>query len=71
VFNRILIGLVVGFADRIKLNCVLRGAVIGAVVSLMLGIFPLLNGDITSALTVIGFGVVYGVIADVVATKFS
>ena len=71
VFNRVLIGLVVGIGDRVKLNCVLRGAVIGAVISLMIGVFPLLEGDVMSALTVIGFGVVYGVIADVVATKFS
>ena len=71
VFNRILIGLVVGIGDRIKMNCVARGAIIGAVISLMIGIFPLLEGDIMSALTVIGFGVVYGIIADVVATKFS
>ena len=71
VFNRVLIGLVVGIADRIKMNCVARGAIIGAVISLMIGIFPLIEGDIMSALTVIGFGVVYGIIADVAATKFS
>ena len=66
-----LIGLVIGIGDRIMLNCVLRGAIIGAVISLMMGIFPLLEGDTMSALTVIGFGVVYGIIADVVATKIS
>ena len=71
VFNRVLIGLVVGIGDRVILNCVLRGAIIGAVISLMMGIFPLLEGDTMSALTVIGFGVVYGIIADVVATKIS
>jgi len=71
VFNRVLIGLVVGIGDRIKMNCVLRGAIIGAVISLMLGIFPLIGGDIMSAVTVIGFGVVYGIVADVAATKFS
>ena len=71
VFNRVLIGFVVGVADRINLHPVLRGAAIGAVVSLMIGIFPLLGGDIMGALMVSAFGVVYGVIADVVATKFS
>jgi len=71
VVNRLLIGFIVGLADRIKLNCVLRGAIIGAVVSLMIGIFPVLEGNVTSALTVIGFGVAYGIIADAAATKFS
>ena len=71
VFNRMLIGFVIGVGDKIKLNCVLRGALIGAVVSLMMGIFSLLKGDIADTLVVIGFGVVYGIIVDVVATKFS
>ena len=71
VFNRILIGFVVGLGDKIKLNCIFRGAVIGAVVSLMLGVFSLFEGDIVGVLTILGFGAAYGIIADVVATKFS
>ena len=71
VFNRVLIGIVIGVADRIKMNSALRGAIIGAVVSLMIGIFPLLQGDIMGAITISGFGAVYGIIADVAATKFS
>jgi hypothetical protein len=71
VYNRALLGFVVGLADGVRLlkgelaNAALRGAILGVVVSVALAIpggwnsFPLL-----------GFGLVYGLIADVLATKF-
>ncbi|MFV9677960.1 MAG: hypothetical protein ACNYVW_09980 [Methanosarcinales archaeon] len=70
VYNRVLIGFVIGIADNIKLHPVLRGAIIGAVITMAMSIISIVDGDIMSGLTLIGFGVVYGIIADVVATKF-
>ncbi|KAF5427616.1 MAG: hypothetical protein C5S41_01270 [Candidatus Methanomarinus sp.] len=71
VYNRILIGFVIGIADNIEIHTILRGAIIGAVISMGMGIMSLIDGDVIGGLTIIGFGVVYGIIADVVATKFS
>ena len=71
VYNRILIGLFIGVGDNIPLHPVIRGALIGALLSLAMAIMPMIDIGLTDGLTLIGFGVVYGIIADVVATKFS
>ena len=71
VYNRVLIGLVVGIGDNIKLHPVLRGAFIGAVITMALSIFSIFDGDAMGGLTLIAFGVVYGIIADLVASKFA
>jgi len=71
IYNRVLIGFVVGIADNIEIHTILRGAIIGAVISMAMSIMSLIDGDVIGGLTIIGFGVVYGIIADVVATKFS
>ena len=68
VYNRLLLGFIVGIADHIKLNCVLRGAIIGAIVSLAMSIIPLVDGQGLGSLILVAFGVVYGIIADVLAT---
>ena len=62
VYNRALIGIVIGIADNIDLHPALRGAVIGVVVSMAMAIFD-------AAWVVVGFGLVYGVLIDVVTTK--
>jgi len=71
VYNRVLIGFVVGIGDNIKLHPVLRGALIGAGITMAMIIFTIVDGDAVGGLTLLAFGVVYGIIADVVATKFS
>ena len=71
VYNRVLIGFVVGIGDNIKLHPVLRGALIGAVITMALSIFTIFDGDAMGGLTLIAFGVVYGIIADLVASKFA
>ena len=71
VYNRMLIGFVVGIADDIKLHPVLRGTLIGAGITMAMSIFSIVDGDAVGGLTLIGFGVAYGIIADVIATKFS
>ena len=71
VYNRILIGLFIGVGDNIALHPVLRGALIGAIISLAMALMPVIDTSLTDGLTIIGFGVLYGIIADFVATKFS
>ena len=70
-YNRVLIGLFVGLGDNIKLHPVARGALIGAVISLMSSIILLVDGQPEGGAVFLVFGVVYGVIADVVATKLA
>jgi len=71
VYNRILIGLFIGVGDNIPLHPVIRGALIGAIISLAMAIMSMIDTGLTDGLTLIAFGVVYGIIADVVATRFS
>jgi len=68
-YNRALIGFVIGIADGIHLHPVLRGAILGAILSFAITIPAFEQG--TGALIMVPFGVVYGIIADFVATKFS
>lgn len=68
VYNRVLIGFVVGVGDGIKLHPVLRGALIGIIVTMALSIMTIVDGPAAGGLTLIGFGIVYGIIADVVAS---
>jgi hypothetical protein len=62
VYNRALIGIVIGTSDNIDLHPALRGAVIGVVVSMAMAIFD-------AVWIVVGLGLVYGVLIDVVTTK--
>lgn len=68
VYNRALIGIVIGIADNIDLHPALRGAVIGVVVSMAMAIFSG-DSDSSGALILLAFGLVYGVLIDVVTTK--
>ena len=71
IYNRILIGFFVGMGDNIPLHPVVRGALLGAIISLAMAIMPMIDTGITDGVTLIAFGVVYGIIADFLATKFS
>ena len=67
VYNRVLLGFVIGIADHIKAHPILRGSILGAIVSIAIGIPSGLSGG----LTLVAFGIVYGTIADFVATRWS
>lgn len=67
VYNRALMGFVIGIADNIKVHPIVRGAVLGAIVSIAIGI----PSGISGVLTLTAFGIVYGIITDLVATKLS
>lgn len=68
-YNRLLIGLVVGLAGGIVLvkgellNAGLRGAILGALVSVGITFYG--GGEI-----LVAFGLVYGLVGDLLATKF-
>lgn len=68
VYNRALIGIVIGIADNIDLHPALRGAILGVVVSMAMAIFSG-DSDSSGALIVLAFGLVYGVLIDVVTSK--
>ena len=63
----------VGFAESKPEFVITTGllALIGAIISLAMAIMPMIDTGLTDGLTIIAFGVVYGIIADIVATKFS
>ncbi len=70
-YNRLLIGLFIGMGDNIRLHPVLRGSLIGAVMTMAISIIPLTDGQLMGGVTFLIFGIIYGIIADVIATRFS
>ena len=69
VYNRIILGLVIGLAENIKIikhelaNSIIRGAVLGAIVSIILIIIPGLV-----AISFIIAGIIFGIFIDLIAT---
>jgi hypothetical protein len=69
-YARLLIGFFVGIAEHIELlknkyqNSVLRGAIFGIIASIVIAFYG--GGEIF-----IAFGIIYGVITDVISTRFS
>jgi len=70
-YNRLLIGLFVGIGDNIRLHAVPRGALIGAVITMAMSIIPFMDGRPNGGMILLVFGIIYGIIADAVATRFS
>ena len=67
-YNRLLIGMFIGLLGRCKPHPIIRGAMAGIIVSLALGITPLLDGEPMGALILVGAGLVYGIIIDLVTS---
>jgi hypothetical protein len=67
-YNRLLIGMFIGLLGRCKPHPIIRGATAGIIVSLALGITPLLDGEPMGALILVGAGLVYGIIIDLVTS---
>ena len=71
-YNRLMLGFVIGIADNVRIinhdlgNSIIRGALIGAILSIILVIIPGL-----AAYSFILAGVVFGIIIDLVATKLA
>lgn len=71
-YSRLLLGFVIGFVEDVKLirqrllNSIIRGTIIGAIVSLGISFY----GFFTGAYIFIIYGMIYGAIIDLAATKF-
>lgn len=69
LYARVIQGLVIGFADGIPLSPVLRGAMLGALFSLLLCIVPLFAHNYFGAAMLLLFGIIYGILADGIASR--
>lgn len=67
IYNRTLMGFIIGISHPIRLSPVLRGPLLGIAVGLML----CFNVDALDALLFFSFSVPYGLVIDVMATKFA
>ncbi|MGD0953701.1 MAG: hypothetical protein ABR985_15155 [Methanotrichaceae archaeon] len=65
-YDRVLLGFVVGIAYGLKIHPLIRGAIIGAVVSLLIAI----PSGITGGALLMGAGVVYGMVTDLWRPNF-
>ncbi|UCD04305.1 MAG: hypothetical protein JSW73_01555 [Candidatus Woesearchaeota archaeon] len=69
-YARLLLGVFVGIGDNIKIlkgtykNAALRGAIFGILTSIVISFYG-------GAVTFIGAGIIYGIITDLLATRFS
>jgi hypothetical protein len=68
-YGRSLQGFVIGFAEGILLSPVFRGAGLGALFSLLLCIVPFFAHNYFGAAMLLLFGVIYGILADVIASR--
>jgi hypothetical protein len=66
-YDRILLGFVVGISYGVKIHPLIRGAAIRAVVTLLIAI----PSSIIGGALLMGAGIAYGIIIDLVATRFS
>ncbi|MFA4826365.1 MAG: hypothetical protein WC593_14530 [Methanoregula sp.] len=67
-YSRMIQGFMIGFADGISIHPVVRGGGIGAIMSLQLCIVPLFAHNYVPALLLFVFGIIYGVLADGIAS---
>ena len=67
VYNRTLIGFVIGITDGIKINPLIRSVVLGMIISVGVAI-PVSLGH---GLALILFGGIFGIIVEFATTKFS
>ena len=71
LYERLLIGVSIGFCGDIHLRPSLRGALLGVLFSLLWSIVFLCEGRILLAIIHCLFGIIYGVVADLVASSWS
>lgn len=67
-YGRTIQGFVIGFANGIPIHPVIRGAGVGAIFSLLLCIVPLFAHNYFGAVMLLIFGVIYGILADGIAS---
>lgn len=67
LYDRVLLGVVIGIAYGLDLHPLIRGGTLGAIVSLEIAI----PSGIAGGALLLGAGIVYGILIDMIATKFS
>ncbi len=67
-YSRILQGFVIGIAEGIKISPAVRGAFFGLIFSVMIAAFPFHVGNKIGATVLIVFGIIYGIITDLLAS---
>lgn len=70
-YNRLLLGMFVGLFGACKLHPIFRGAIIGIIVSMAIGITPLVDGEPMGAVIMGGAGMIIGIITDLITTWLS
>ncbi|MBD3230419.1 MAG: hypothetical protein GF329_19725 [Candidatus Lokiarchaeota archaeon] len=73
-YNRVIMGFLIGFADRLKIykdkeniiNSIIRGAVLGIIVSVGFAFF-----NVTLNVNFFIMGIIFGILNDIISTKFS
>ena len=70
-YERILIGQSIGFFGDMRLKSYVRGGLLGLILSIVWSIVFLFEISITWAIAHCFFGIIYGVIADFVASTWS
>jgi len=69
IFNRAMIGFVIGISGLKRLNFFLHGIIVGLVVTLPMSIYPLAGGEITGFILLEVAGAVYGLLIELIVTK--
>ena len=70
-YERLLIGVSIGFCSHIRLKPYVRGGLLGLLLSFVWSIVFLFDVSITWAIAHCFFGMTYGVISDIVASGYS
>ena len=69
IFNRAMIGFVIGISGLKRLNFLVHGIIVGLVVTLPMSIYPLAGGEITGFILLEVAGAVYGLLIELIVTK--
>ncbi len=68
-YGRTLQGFTIGLAETVPLHPVVRGALLGALFSLLLCIVPVNAHNYFGAAMLLVFGIIYGILADGIASR--
>ena len=71
LYERLLIGVSIGFCGDIRLRPYVRGGLLGLLLSLVWSIVFFFEAHVTLAVVHCVFGVIYGVLADLLASSWS
>lgn len=67
-YNRMMIGMFIGLLGKCKPHPIFRGAIAGILISMGLGITPILDGNSMGGVILLGAGAVIGIIIDLLTS---